>query len=222
MSRRTYTRRGPGTMLLKIARRLLNEHLLTTVVEPTIADFQREIAGAGDSRVERLRARWRGYRAFWIVTIVAPFSTPPPPHDRDALAFPDAMRRLALTAIALTVLALVGPMMGGSLTIVTAASAAVAVLIHRWYARHPSHIPAPAPRKMWSPQINFSSTEVAGNIGGLIFAVGSVFVVVVGLPAVIWFLIAGTAAGCIVAWALTVWHTKHPTYGLPANRIVCR
>jgi hypothetical protein len=73
---------------------------------------------------------------------------------------------------------------------------------------------------VWSPQINFSSTDVAGNVGGLIFVVGSVFIVVIGLPSVIWFLLAGTAAGCILAWGLVAWHTKHPEYGLPANRIV--
>jgi len=70
--------------------------------------------------------------------------------------------------------------------------------------------------------INFSSTEVAGNVGGLIFVVGSVFIVVIGLPSVIWFLIAATDAGCILAWGLIAWHTKHPQYGLPGNRIVWR
>jgi hypothetical protein len=72
------------------------------------------------------------------------------------------------------------------------------------------------------PQINFSSTEVAGNIGGLIFVVGSVFVVVVGVPSVIWFLFAAAAAGSFLAWALFGWRREHPTGGLPENRIVLR
>ena len=29
---------------------------------------------------------------------------------------------------------------------------------------------------------------------------GSAFIIVIGLPSVIWFLFAGTAAGCILAW----------------------
>ena len=73
-----------------------------------------------------------------------------------------------------------------------------------------------------SSQINFSSTEVAGNIGGLIFVVGSVFIVAIGLPSVIWFLFAATIAGCILAWALVTWHTRHPKRGLPENLIVLR
>ena len=38
----------------------------------------------------------------------------------------------------------------------------------------------------------------------------------------IWFLFAATIAGCLLAWALVAWHTKHPTRGLPKNQIVLR
>ena len=223
MTGRTDSRRGPGTILLKISRLFFNAHLLSTVVQPTIADLQREVADAGHNRVKRLRAQWRGYRAFWTLTLVAPFATWARPRGgADAVAFPDAIARMAVTSIVLTLLGVVGPILGRWVTIIAAASALVAVLIHRWYARHPSHIPTSTAPKTWSPQINFSYTEVAGNVGGLIFVVGSVFIVVIGLPSVIWFLFAGTAAGCILAWGLVAWHTKHPKYGLPANRIVWR
>src|SRR5262249_26406370 len=137
------------------------------------------------------------------------------------VASSDAITRVAVASIVLALLALVGPVVGGwVMVLATAASAAVAVLIHRWDARHPSRIPTPTERRIWSPQINFSSTEVAGNVGGLIFVVGSIFIVVVGVPSVIWFLFAGTAAGCILAWGLIAWHTRHPSSDLPANRIV--
>ena len=59
-----------------------------------------------------------------------------------------------------------------------------------------------------SPQINFSSTDVAGNVGGLIFVVGSVLIVSLGLPSVFWFLLAGTIAACFVAWGLAAWHSR--------------
>jgi hypothetical protein len=96
------------------------------------------------------------------------------------------------------------------------------MLIHAWYDRHPSDLARPAGSPPRTPQINFSSTEVAGNIGGLIFVVGSVFIVAIALPSVIWFLFAATAAGGLLAWALLTWHTSHPGSGLPANRIVLR
>jgi hypothetical protein len=104
----------------------------------------------------------------------------------------------------------------------TGLSTLVAILIHAWYERHPSDIPIPTEPQRRSPQINFSSTDVAGNIGGLIFVVGSVFIVAIGLPSVIWFLFAATVAGGFLAWALVTWHTSHPKRGLPENRIVLR
>jgi hypothetical protein len=105
---------------------------------------------------------------------------------------------------------------------ITVVGAVFAILMHAWYVRHPSDIPAPAEPPRRTPQINFSSTDVAGNIGGLIFVVGSVFIVAVGLPSVIWFLFAATVAGCVLAWALVMWHASHPKRGLPENLIVLR
>jgi hypothetical protein len=215
--------RVPGTTLLKIARLLFNEHLLSAVVQPTIADLQREIADAGPNGLKRLRAEWRGYRAFWTLTLVAPFASwASPVAEAGAVAFPDAIGRLAVGSIVVALLAVVGPVLGAWVAVVTAVGALFAILIHAWYDRHPSDIPTPAEPQRRSPQINFSSTDVAANIGGLIFVVGSVFIVAVGLPPVIWFLFAATVAGCFLAWALVAWHRSHPTWGLPENRIAWR
>ena len=215
--------RVPGTMLLKIARLLFNEHLLAAVVQPTIADLQREIGNAGPNGLKRLRAQWRGYCAFWTVMVVAPCASwSSPAQEAGAVAVPDAIARLAVGSIGVTLLVLLGPVPGAGLAVITAAGTVFAILIHAWYDRHPSDVPTPAERQRRSPQINFSSTEVAGNIGGLIFVVGSVFIVSIGLPSVIWFLFAATVAGCCLAWALVAWHTSHPARGLPENRIVLR
>src|SRR5206468_6489737 len=116
-----------------------------------------------------------------------------------------------------------GPRLGVWVGGVTAGGALFAMVMHAWYVRHPSEMPALGEPKRWrTPQINFSSTEVAGNTGGLIFVVGSVFIVAIGLPSVTWFLFAATVAGCFLAWALVTWHSSHPTCGLPENRIVLR
>jgi hypothetical protein len=211
----------PGTTLLKIARLLCTEPLISTVVEPTISDLQREIAVARPNSVKRLRVLWRGYRAFWTVMLVAPFaSVPSLAEDTGTVAFPDAIARVAVGSIVIALVVVAGPVVGAWVAVVMAAGTAFAMLIHAWYVRHPSDIPTPAERRGHSPQINFSSTEVEGNVGGLIFVVGSVFIVAVGLPSVIWFLFAATAAGCFLAWALVAWHTSHPKRGLPENLIV--
>lgn len=75
--------RVPGTTLLKLARLLFSEQLLSAVIQPTISDLQREVAVAGQNRLKRLRARWRGYLAFWRLALIAPFvSSASPVADR--------------------------------------------------------------------------------------------------------------------------------------------
>jgi hypothetical protein len=223
MSEFTNRPRLPGTTLLKIARLLFNEHLLSAAVQPTISDLQREVADAGSSRVRRLRAHWRGYGAFWTLTLVAPFASwASPARDARGVAFPDAVARLGVGAIVLALLVVVGPALGAWAAVVTAAGALFAIVIHAWYQWHPSDIPVPTEPQRGLPQINFSSTEVAGNIGGLIFVVGSLLIVAVGLSSVLWFLFGSTVAGCFLAWGLVAWHTRHPKRGLPENRIVLR
>ena len=201
--------RVPGTTLLTIARLLVNEFLIATVVQPTISDLQREIAAAGSHRVKRLRARWRGYCAFWTVMLVAPLSfQPSPAQEAGAMAFPDAVARLAVGSIVVALALLVGPLLGVWVAVVMAVGAPFAILMHAWYVRHPSDIPAPTEPKRSTPQINFSSTDVAGNIGGLIFVVGSVLIVSLALPSIFLFLLTGGIAACFVAWGLAAWHTR--------------
>ena len=81
-----------------------------------------------------------------------------------------------------------------------------AFFIHSWHERHPSHIAVPGAEPRRLLQINFSSTDIAGNIGGLIFVVGSLVIVSIALPSVFWFLFAGSVAACFVAWGLVAWH----------------
>jgi len=217
--------RVPGTTLLKIAQLLFSERLLSAVVQPTISDLQREVAEAGPARVSRLRAQCRGYYAFWKVTLVAPFGSGVlRAGDSGAVAFPDAAARLAVGSSVLAFLAIAGPIVGAWVSALCVAAAALfAIMIHRWYQQHPCELPAPPEglRKA-SPEINFSSTEVAGNIGGLIFAVGSILIVAVGLPPVFWFLFTAIATGCFVALGLAMWRTSHPPSGRPDKGIALR
>jgi hypothetical protein len=215
--------RAPGTILLKIARLLFNEHFLSAVVQPTIADLQREVTTAGPHGLTRLCARCRGYCAFWRVTLLSPLAFwTMPAGDAGAVGFPGAIARLIAGSFVVMLLAAGGPVLGAWLAVLAAAAALFAVLLHAWYDRHPSDIPRPSEPQQRLPQINFSSMEVAGNIGGLIFAVGTVFIAAVGVPSVIWFLFAATVVGSGVAWALVAWHTRHPKWGLPENRILLR
>jgi hypothetical protein len=213
--------RGTGTTLLKIARLLCNEHLLSMVVHPTISDLQREVALAPPRSLKRLRVVWRGYFAFWTVMLVTPFaSTSLQPNRASAGGFHAARARIVVGSLLIMLIVVVGLFADAWVAVVMLAGTTFAIVIHAWYVRHPSDIPTPKDRPWQSPQINFSSTKVEGNIGGLIFALGTIVIAAIGLPLVIWFLFAAIAAGSLFAWGLVAWHTSHPKHGLPQNRIV--
>jgi hypothetical protein len=213
MSPSTNGARVPGARLLELARLLFDDHVLTTMIRPTIADLQHEVGAAGASRVARLRARWRGYSAFWIVTLFSVF------HVRPVISR-NALVRVAVGVSALAWLGVVGPVLGTWFAIVTVFGALLAAGIHAWYEHHPSDLPAPDEHTVRTPQINFSSTEVAGNVGGLIFVVGSVIILAVALPSALWIVLGSTVAGGFLAWGLFTWRANHPGWGLPSKRFL--
>lgn len=211
----------PGTTLLKVARVLLSEHAVRAVIEPTISDLQREVAEAGTSRGRRLIARWRGYRAFWTLVLMGSFAQWAVPAHHASAARPDALP----LAVGLTIFALVtivNPVLGTVVAVIATAGSLCAIAIHAWYRRHPSELPTPRQRLWRSPQINFSSTDVAGNSGGLIFMAGTVVILVLGLPSILCFLLAGTVAGCALARGLVEWRSRHPQGSQPENGIAWR
>ena len=212
--------RGPGATLLRIARLFFRDDVISAVVQPAISDLQCEVADAGPKRFGRLRARWRGYGAFWKLALVIPFTRwPAAAGNAGTVTFPDVVGRLAVGSAAFMLLAVAGPLLGAWFAAVAVAAGVLAVVIHRWYDRHPSDIPDPTDRH-WQrpPQINFSSTEVPANSGGLIFVLGTVLIVAVGLPSAVWFLLAGAAGGCVVAWVLVRRRRLKSQSGSPGPR----
>jgi hypothetical protein len=215
---RTSKHGAPGTFLLKIAHLLFDEAVIADVVVPTIADLQREVATAFTLR-DRLAARWRGYGAFWMLAAVAPVVflgwrpvRPAPP------ASPVGGIALGMLLVLLFTPAslrgwLLASLLGGTI---------FAVIIHAWHARHPTHVPLAPGENYRRPEINLSSIPVQANIGGLIFMVGSVFIVIAGLPSWHWFFVAAAAGGLLTGALLFAWHARHPARGLPENHISLR
>jgi hypothetical protein len=60
------------------------------------------------------------------------------------------------------------------------------------------------------PGINFSRMDVGGDIGGLVFAAGSVIAVLIGLPWIAPLYIASMLCGAALAVLLFEWHRHHP------------
>jgi len=60
------------------------------------------------------------------------------------------------------------------------------------------------------PGINFSKLEIGGDIGGFVFAAGSVIAVLIGLPSIAPLYLASMLCGAGVAVLLVEWHQHHP------------
>ena len=206
----------PGSLLLRIARLVFAQAVIDDVVHPTIGDLQREVAAAGTDRARRRRALWRGYRAYWTLVLLAPISFGhwTSPH-RIGSAFPDVADRIAFAAIGVTVITSL-LLVAGRWTIAPAlASAVVAMGLHAWWRRHPSQVALPEHGRR--PEINLSAIPVGGDIGGLIFVVGSVLIVTAGIPMVRWFLIGVVVGGVAFGWLLTRWHAAHDVRSTPST-----
>jgi hypothetical protein len=87
--------------------------------------------------------------------------------------------------------------------------ALAAVLIRRWHTRHPSELPY-SPRTR-VPEINLSRIPVNGDIAGLLFAAGSVVVVIVGVPDMAWYFVTSLVCAGLLAWALVARHDRTAT-----------
>lgn len=60
------------------------------------------------------------------------------------------------------------------------------------------------------PEIRIDRIPVGGGVAGLIFAVGSCLIFLIGIPAMRWFLLGSVAVGAVFGGLLWRWHKKRP------------
>ena len=82
-----------------------------------------------------------------------------------------------------------------------------AVFIRRWHTRHPSTLPY-TPRTN-APEINLSRIPVGGDVAGLMFAAGSVAVVIIGVPDMAWYFVSALLCAVLLAWAIFAYRSAH-------------
>jgi hypothetical protein len=204
MSRSTHNRSLPGTRFLDFARLIFPAQIIASVFSPAVADLRVELAEAGTSRIKRLAVRCRWYWALCSLVMVAPLSvrTSPVTGSSDAVVtVPNGGWLLVLLAATLY---LGTWSFFGSFVISTAsAGVALAFAMRTWHDKHPAMVVEPWRLAALPPvQINLSAIRVAGDGPGLIFAVGTVLIVVVGLPGLWWFFVAAGLGSLLVAWRL--------------------
>lgn len=206
--------RTPGCLLLKVAKLVFDESVLSAVVIPTIADLQNEVREAGDRRA-RLRARLRGYVAFWVLVGAAPVAFHRWP-TRSIGAEEAAEDRTSGTVFAFYVAAIVlcsWNFLGWWTAVAAVGGTLFAMIIHRWNVHHPAELVLPEKGVWKAPEINQSKIPVDGNIGGLMYVVGSLVIAMIGLPVVRVFFFTSVALGLLCAVALLAWHNAHPRHG---------
>jgi hypothetical protein len=79
-----------------------------------------------------------------------------------------------------------------------------ALLIRRWHTGHPSRLPYAARTR--DPEINLSRIPVGGDVAGLMFAAGSVAIVIVGVPDMAWYFVSALVCAALFAWATFAAH----------------
>lgn len=206
----------PGRFLLRVARFIFEEPALSTIIEPAIADFQREVQ---DSDAATRRAvRRRGYVALCQVMLFALFvpgagAGAPLTHVLLGLSGGSSLALLAPLLFAA-----VWPIFGLFTVGAVLAGMALAVGLRVWNSQHPAEVACTRRTRGKDPEINLSSIPVGGNIGGFFFVLASSLTILLGLPEWRGFVLGSVVGGTVFAFGLFAWHRAHMVS--PVRRIV--
>ena len=66
------------------------------------------------------------------------------------------------------------------------------------------------------PIINIAAIHIGGDAGGLIFVLGSIAILALGLPTLRWFLIGSVAVAAVIAVTRLAWASSHPSKRMPS------
>ena len=104
-----------------------------------------------------------------------------------------------LLSLALTLLTAITTVFGQFALASLFAGALLAIVLHRASLHH--HAPATTVTRDTMPTIDIAAIHVGGDVGGLIFVLGSVVILALGLPTLRWFLIASVIVASVLAAA---------------------
>jgi hypothetical protein len=127
-----------------------------------------------------------------------------------------------LSVLAVAVFAAIWSMFGWFVLAAVGGGVIMAVVLRRWNTRHPSALAPSQGASMPGAEINLSSIPVAGDIGGLLFVIGAIVTVLLGLPDIRWFVFASVVVGAAMAGGLFLWRSTHAQVSSRANSILLR
>lgn len=123
-----------------------------------------------------------------------------------------------LTLLAMALFAAIWSMFGYFVLAAVGGGVIMAIALRRWNTRHPSQLAATSRRP--DAEINLSSIPVAGDFGGLLFVIGAIITVLLGLPDIRWFVLGSVVVGGLMALALFAWRSTQARSTSPVNSIL--
>lgn len=198
--------RVPGRLVMRLASYCFDEPALSKIIEPAVADFQREALADGG---RNLAARLRGYVALGKVLALAAFVPSAGAGAPFTLTLLGLNGASSLALLSPILFAGVCPMFGPFVAGAVVAGMALAVGLHAWNTQHPTAVACT--RRIYSkhPEINISSVPVGGNIGGFFFVAASTLTILLGLPELRLFVLGAILGGAALAWSLYAWRRSH-------------
>ena len=196
--------RVPGQLLMRLASYCFDDTVLDTVIQPAVADFQREVQASSGS-AGRLAVRARGYLALakvFLLALVMPGAGAGAPLTSLLLGRGGS----SLALLALLLFAAMWPMFRVFVAGAMVAGLALAVGLRAWNSQHPTAVARSRQIYGKDPEINLSAIPVGGNIGGFFFVLASSLTVLLGMPELRWFVVGAVAGGVLLAWGLVRWH----------------
>jgi hypothetical protein len=127
-----------------------------------------------------------------------------------------------LSLLAVALFAAIWSMFGWFVLAAVGGGVLMAVALRRWNTRHPTRYPPASGRAMPGAEINLSSIPVAGDFGGLLFVIGAIITVLLGLPDIRWFVLGSVVVGAALAAGLFLWRSTRTSTLVPANSILRR
>ncbi len=205
----------PGRLVLRLARALFSQDALTRILEPAIADLQREVSAAPRGRA-RVHTWVRGYASLGAVFLLAALVPGAGAGAPVLLALIGRNGGFLITFLVPLLLAVLWPTFGFFTSGAVVVGLGFSFVVRAWNSRHPVTL-ARRRGAGKEPEINLAGIPVGGDVGGFLFVVASVLITV-GLPNLRAFVVGATLAAVLFACGLLQWRRSH--LESPVRRII--
>ena len=192
----------------------------SSIFAAAVADFKSELRDAGDRPWKRLAVRCRWYVALGTLLVVVPLTVPASPVSGQPSAKPARHGGELVGWMTVGLFAAMWSLWGWFVVGAIAAGLGFACAMRMWHDRHPTTT-AGVDEFTRRPEINLSAIPVAGDVAGLMFAAGSIVLVVAGLPSLRWLFVSILIAGMACAGALLALRQRAASAGRQ-NSIIAR